>query len=115
MLAGGYVAPLALAQDKAKPKHDVKTVMKEGQHPKTGVLKKILAGEGTDEDNKQLLDLFISLVENEPPKGDMASWQTLAGRAANSAAKVVVGRDGSLKELEAATNCKACHSQHKPS
>ena len=99
--------------DESKSKHTIKEVMKIGH--KDGLLKKILGGDATDEDKKQLLDLYISMIESKPEKGDAGSWARLAGRSALAAAKVVTGRDGAIAELKAATNCKACHSVHKPS
>ncbi len=101
--------------DEAKSKHTIKEVMKIAHGKEAGILKKIVAGEGTAEEKQELLDVYISMVECKPPKGDEASWQTLAGKAALAAAKVVVGREGAVKELETATNCKACHSVHKGS
>ena len=68
----------------------------------------------TEEEQRELLDLYISLVENTPPMGEMGSWHRLAGGAALAAAKIVVGRDGAIVELKEATNCKACHDSHKP-
>ncbi len=117
-LASAVLAPFALAnqQDedkpKPKPKHTIKEVMKEAM--KGGLLKKVSGGEATDDEKKELLDMFISMLENKPPKGEMESWHNLAGASALAAAKVVVGREGGAEELKAATNCKACHSQHKP-
>ncbi|MFN3193324.1 MAG: hypothetical protein ACE361_22625 [Aureliella sp.] len=113
-VATAMVAPFAIADDeeKAKPKHSIKEVMKVAL--KGGLQKKVLAGEATDDEKKELLDMYVSLVESKPPKGEMNSWHNLAGGAALAAAKVVVGREGALDELKAATNCKACHSQHKP-
>ena len=110
-LTVGSLAGLAQAQEAAKPKHTVKEVMKIGH--KDGLLKKILAGEGTAEDKQLLLDLYISMVESKPEKGDMTSWQTLAGAGALAAAKVVVGREDGMEALKTATNCKACHDVHK--
>lgn len=110
VLAGVSLRSVANAADEAKPKHSIKEVM---NVQKKGLLKKVISGEATAEEKVQLLDLYVSLVENKPKKGDMASWHTLAGTAATAAAKVVVGREGAEKELEAATNCKACHSVHK--
>lgn len=112
--AAAMVAPFAIADDgdEAKPKHTIKEVMKVAL--KGGLQKKVLSGDATDEEKKQLLDMYVSLVESKPPKGEMSSWHNLAGGAALAAAKVVVGREGALDELKAATNCKACHSQHKP-
>lgn len=108
LLMTGLITSPAHAEE---PKHTIKEVMVQGH--KEGLLKKILNGEGTTEDKLQLLDLYISLLESEPPKGEDASWQRLSGAAAKAAAKVVVGRDDSLAELKKATNCAACHKAHK--
>ncbi|MEM8732787.1 MAG: hypothetical protein AAGG44_01100 [Planctomycetota bacterium] len=113
-VATAMIAPFAIADDeeKSKPKHTIKEVMKVAF--KGGLQKKVLSGEASDDEKKELLDLYVSLVESKPPKGEMNSWHNLAGGAALAAAKVVVGREGALDELKAATNCKACHSEHKP-
>ncbi len=94
-----------------KPKHTIKEVMKTAH--KDGLLKKIMSGDASQEDKLVLLDNYISLVESEPPKGDMESWQILSGKAALAAAKMAVGREGAAAELKAATNCAACHKVHK--
>lgn len=109
----GMVAPYALAQDDPAPKHTIKEVMKAAHDKTNGVLGKVLGGTASDDDKKALLDLYISLVESKPAKGDMASWHMLAGKAATAAAKVVVGREGATEELKAATTCAACHKLHK--
>lgn len=108
------VTPFAMAADdeEKKSKHTIKEVMKVAM--KGGLLKKVAGGDASDEEKKQLLDLFISMVESKPPKGEMSSWHNLAGASALAAAKAVVGREGAGDELKAATNCKACHSEHKP-
>ena len=103
----------AHAQDaKPKPKHTIKDVMKKAL--KGPLNKKVAGGKASAEEKLELLDMYISMVENEAPKGDAASWQMFAGRAALAAAKVAVGREGAEKELKAATNCAKCHKAHKP-
>jgi hypothetical protein len=110
-LALGTLSFAAFTAEEPTPKHTIKEAMKIGH--KDGLLKKVLSGESTDEEKKTLLDLYVSMVESKPTKGDMESWHNLAGKAALAVAKVVVGREDSLKELETATNCKACHDLHK--
>ena len=104
---------VALAADDAagEPAHSIKDVMKLAH--KDGLLKKVLAGDASQEEKLKLLDYYISLVQCEPPKGDIQSWHNLAGRSALAAAKMAVGRDGAAEELKAATNCAACHDAHK--
>lgn len=103
--------------DAAQPKHSIKDVMKCAHVAPEGgksLLAKVIAGDASADEKNLLLDVYISLVENEPPKGDMSSWHQLAGRAALAAGKVVVGREGAADELKQATNCAACHKEHKP-
>ena len=115
LLAAAYLVPTAFAQEESKPKHTIKEIMKVAHDRQAGILGKVLSGEATDEQKKELLDLYISMVESEPPKGELNSWHELAGKTILAAAKVVVGREGAVDELKAATNCANCHRQHKPS
>lgn len=108
----------AFAQDdekkeEKKPKHTIKEVMKKGLKGKESLNAKVLSGKATDKEKLALLDMYVSLVESKPPKGEAASWQKFAGTAALAAAKVAVGREGADKELKAATNCAKCHKAHK--
>lgn len=105
------LAETAHAQEPAGPKHTLKDIMKIGH--KDGLLKKILEGQGTPEDKQLLLDLYISMFEAKPEKGELDSWRELAGAAALAAGKVVVGRPDGLEMLKATSNCKACHDLHK--
>lgn len=116
------VGVFAFAQDsdqkeqKSTPKRTVKQVMGKAMSPKGDQLnKKVLSGKATNEEKLELLDLFISLTENDPPRGDQASWVAFTSAAMTAAAKVAVGREGAMDELKAATNCKKCHDAHKPS
>jgi pentapeptide MXKDX repeat protein len=102
-------------KDEMKPKHTVKQVMGKAMAPKGDKLnKKVLSGDASDQEKLELLDLFISLTENDAPSGDQDSWNKFTSTAAMAAAKVAVGRDGAMDELKAATNCKKCHDAHKP-
>jgi len=89
----------------------IKEVMKIAH--KDGLMKKVQGGSASDEEKKQLLDLYIDLLEGEPKKGDKAEWKMAAGATVVSAAKVVLGREGALDELKKTTDCMACHSKFK--
>lgn len=115
ILVSGISYSFAQDSDKettAKPKHTIKEVMKVAH--KDGLLKKVTAGDASQADKVKLMDLYISLFENKPKKGETDSWMKLAGAATLASAKVVAGRDDGIAELKKATNCKACHSKHKP-
>lgn len=108
---GGSVAMAVNNNLVAPAPKSVKEVMKLAH--KDGLLKKIQGGSATDEEKKQLLDLYIDMLEGEPKKGEKADWQMAAGATVVSAAKVVLGREGALDELKKTTDCMACHSKFK--
>lgn len=96
--------------NKPAPK-TIKEVMKIAH--KDGLMKKVQGGSASDEEKKQLLDLYIDMMEGEPKKGDKAEWKTMAGATVVSTAKVVLGREGALDELKKTTDCKSCHDKFK--
>ena len=112
--AAGLMQAIAWAQaaDATKPKHTIKEVMAKAH--KGGLLQKVADGKASPEEKTELLDLYISLSENEPPQGDPASFHVLADKAVLGAAKVVVGREGAEKEIKNAVACPVCHKAHKP-
>ena len=100
-------------EDGSKPKHTIKEVMK-AHKGKDSLLAKVKSGNASSEEKQQLLDLYISLYENDAPEGDAGAWKRASGTALMAAAKVVAGREGSVEMLTKATNCAACHKAHKP-
>ena len=122
LAAGAVVATVAALQsiawaqqpaEAAKPKHTIEEVM-ERAHARDGLLGKVSGGEASAEEKAELLDLYVSLAENQPPRGDAASFQKLANDAVLAAARVVVGREGAEGQLRRAVNCQACHRDHRP-
>lgn len=120
LVAGTFVAgaaaiqSIAWAQDAEapKPKHTIEEVMEQAH--KGGLLNKVAAGEATADEKTLLLDLYVSLSENDPPRGDAASFHKMANDAALAAARVVVGREGAEGQLKRAVNCMGCHREHRP-
>ncbi len=88
-----------------KPKHSIKEVMKIAL--KGPLNKKVADGNATEDEKKQLIELYESLAAATPKKGDADSWKEKTS-ALLAAAK---GTDG--KALLKASNCKACHDSHK--
>ena len=102
---------MLFAADAKKPQYTIKEVMKIAH--KDGLMKKVQGGTASDEEKKQLLDLYLDMLEGEPKKGDKAEWKIAAGAVVASAAKVVLGREGATDELKKTTDCMACHSKFK--
>ena len=91
--------------------HAIKEVMKKAHKEK--LLNKVLSGEASQDEKTTLLDLYLSLPENEPPKGDIKDWNQRTTEVIFAAARVVTEREGSLGQLKKATTCAACHKVHR--
>jgi hypothetical protein len=106
------------AAAEAKPKYAIKEVMKGAHVPAKEGEKSlrdiVLGGKSTPEQKQQLLDFYISLAENEPPKGDKEAWAKKTSAVVLGAAMIVVGRENGADVLKKATVCAACHKDHKP-
>jgi len=91
-----------------KPKYTIKEVMAEAH--KSGLWKKVAAGDADKADREKLAELYKSLMENKPPKGDLDEWKkttTVMHRIAqNAIADAEAG-----KKLK--VNCGACHKMFK--
>lgn len=111
ILLAGMAATVTPAADRDQPKYTVKQVMKRAH--KDGLLKRIAAGQGTKEEARDLLELYRSLGQNKPPKGDPASWQAKTRDIAAAAQDVVEDKPDARARLQKAVNCAQCHKMHK--
>jgi len=105
----GVVALLSLAfllnANAQESKYTNKEVMQKAM--KGGLLNKVAGGNASDAEKQQLVDLFTSLHQNKPKKGDAENWKKMTD------ALVAAAKSGDGKALKTAANCKACHSEHK--
>ena len=97
---GFALAKVEPKKDEKKEGPDISEVMKKGFK---GELVKDLAK------NKATLEKYFQvLVKFKPSKGDADSWKT------KTEALVAALKSGKQEDLNKASNCKACHSVHKP-
>lgn len=89
----------------------VKKVMKVAM--KDGLCKTVAEGKGSEAQKKELLELFESLIEAKPAKGDEGSWKEKTEALVEAAQAVVDGKPGAGDQLKKAVSCKACHEAHK--
>lgn len=106
LLALGAMA-LILGTNQAglAPKYTTSEVMKKAM--KGGLCGKVAKGKASEEEQKQLIELFEAMAENKAPKGDQKAW------VAKCEALVKAAKENDGKSLMAAANCKACHDAHK--
>jgi hypothetical protein len=99
------------AAEDEKPKYTIKAVMKAAH--KGGLMKKVADGKASDGEKKQLVEFYVALAANKPPKGDEASWKEKTAALLAAAKDAEAGKDGAGAALTKAANCMGCHSAHK--
>ena len=97
-----------------KPSYKFEEIMVHGNKGKESLLAKTLDGSATEKEMKRLIDYFIDLEKHEAPKGDPESWTKKTHELTKAAIYVFAKKDGAVAMLKEASNCKACHSVHKP-
>lgn len=115
MLAGMLALTLSIAGlSQANPRlqdSPIKKAMKEAM--KGGLCKTVAEGKASDEEKKQLLELFKGMLEAKPPRGDAADWKEKCEALIAGAQAAIDGKDDASAQLKKAANCKACHDVHK--
>jgi hypothetical protein len=113
LLAVATTIGMAWAQDKddEKPKFTIKEVMKTAH--KGGLLDKVAKGTASEEEKKQLAELYVALHKHVPPKGSPESWKEKTEALVKASKDVLAGKEGSAATLKKVANCQACHKEHK--
>jgi hypothetical protein len=95
----------------------IKDVMKKAHQPpekgKPTLLAKVTSGKASDDEKKELVELYEALGKNKPPKGDEDEWKTRTAALLKAAKSAAEGGKGAAKELGKASNCAACHKAHR--
>ena len=100
------------ADESASPKHNIKEVMKIA-HGKGGLAKKVITGGASDEEKQELIELYVDLGRNTPPKGTPADWKVKTDAVVQAAKEVKAGTAGAGATLQKAITCGPCHQAHK--
>jgi hypothetical protein len=110
ILAMAFMVESNNAGDKKeeKAKYTIKEVMAEAH--KSGLLKKVNAGTAEKEDREKLAELYKSLVQSTPPKGDQEAWKKTTTEMHKLAVLAIADPEAG-KKLK--VNCGACHSKFK--
>ena len=114
LVAGGafVFAKSKKVKKEVKPRYTIEQVMKQAHKKK--LVDKVIDGKASQEEKEKLLDLYLALWNNKPPRGDLQSWKNKTGDVIVAAARVVLNEDGALEQLDQATDCRACHNVHRP-
>jgi hypothetical protein len=107
----GFSAAGEKEKKEEKPKFKIPEVMKEVM--KSGVSKKVFAGEGTKEETAKVLEMFVSLHASKPPKDDNDNWAKVTKTLVSTAQAIADGKEKGSKKLAGLINCGSCHKEFK--
>lgn len=82
-------------------------------HKAPKVSDKIIDGTVSDEDLKKTLELYKTMADTKPPKGDAAAFKDKVAKLISATENVVAKKEGAGPAYKEVVNCKACHSDHK--
>jgi hypothetical protein len=96
------------------PKMTIEEVMEKIHKGKDkSVFAQVVAGKGTPEQLKSIIEGYEAMAAQKPPKGELEDWKKRTS-AVLAAAKAVDGGDKkALATLKTAANCKQCHELHQ--
>ena len=109
LIAGLFIAGASVRADDV-----IEDVMKEGFKGKESIAAKIGKGEASDADKKKMAVLVAKLIGTKPHQGDAKAWADKIGKLNDAAKAIATGTADSAELWKAASNCKACHKEHKP-
>lgn len=107
-------APASILADE---NHEIiEKVMKDGLKGDDSPLAKVLDGKASASETKELAELVLTMKGTKAPVGDQGNYDKLVEEMIAAMNVVAEGETGSdaLDKLDSATNCKKCHSKHKP-
>jgi hypothetical protein len=93
----------------------IKTAMKTHFKPDDALCKKVAAGTASDADLATMLKISQEICAITPPKGDKAAWVAKCQALVASVKKLQAKDATGVAAFKTASNCKACHTDHKGS
>ncbi len=104
---------VVLASSAQEPK-SIKAIMKAAHGGgKNSLLAQVVGGSAGEAQKKDLLNLYEALSKTTAKKGSADSWREKTTALVKAAQACVKGEAGAVKNLQALSNCGACHKLHK--
>ena len=110
----GVTAAAPVIAEAKEPKYTIKEVMQAIHKGQDNIGKRAAQGAASKDEIARIAEYYESLPQNEPPRGELASWKEKTGKLLSAAGALKAGTPGAVEMYKAATNCKACHNEHKP-
>ncbi len=111
-LALGLAA--AGCSSRPKPTLTIAEIMEEGFKGRASMAARLSENMGTEADKMRMAYLTQQLALNTPPKGEVDHWVQKTSELNRAAVALESNRPEGLALWRAASDCKQCHSTHKP-
>ena len=98
----------------ADEKLTIKQIMEKSHKGKEAPIQVVLAGKADEKLLKEFLSWFESMAAQKPELGDEASWKTKTAALVEATKGLIEKKPNALETMTTASDCKACHSIHKP-
>ena len=108
------IAGLLIAGASVRADDVIESVMKDGFKGKESIAAKVGKGEASADEKKKMAVLVAKLIGTKPPQGDAKAWADRIAKLDVAAKAIASGKADSAELWKAASNCKACHKEHKP-
>lgn len=107
-------ANFSAGQDKKEPKYNIKQVMKMAHKGGAASLRaKVLSKTATKEEQKKLIELYESMCQSKPPKGDAKAFKKRCEKILAAAKGAIKGNAKAINVYKKVTACGACHKKFK--
>ncbi|HZZ82543.1 MAG TPA: hypothetical protein VFE62_28855 [Gemmataceae bacterium] len=107
VLAGAAFLMDGAAQGGDKKEVTIKLIMQKAHAGKNSLLSKVIKGEASDAEKKQLVEYYTKMEKLVPAKGDEEAWK----KTTHILLEAAKGNDA--EALKKASNCAGCHSVFK--
>ncbi len=111
---GLCVTGLLAADAKISPIKDAMGKYNKAPKGTDPVCKKASEGLASKEEIKGMLAAYTAMAAAKPSQGDEAKWKKLCADLVTATSALDKGEAGAADKFKAAVNCKACHSEFKP-
>ena len=102
----------SFADDNAK--EVIEGAMNKFHKGKEAPIQAIIAGKADEAALKAFLEAYEGMAKVKPPQGDEASWKAKTSAVIDATNGLIAKKPDAAAAFKTATDCKACHSVHKP-
>ncbi len=94
----------------------IEKVMKEGMKGDDSPLAKVLDGDSSEKATAHLAKLVQTMNGTKAPKGDQSDYDEKVAELIAAMDAIAAGKNSpkDIARLDEASDCKACHGDHKP-